>query len=94
MTDTPNGHTVLPQILSELVTVLRQQAGIIQELLNATEASRLCGLSPASWWRRHSAAEVPAAVHIGGATRWRRLELLAWIESGCPARKVWEAMKK
>jgi predicted DNA-binding transcriptional regulator AlpA len=65
-----------------------------KELLNDDESAGMCGRSTASWWRDHAAARVPAPVRLGGSTRWRRRELLAWIEAGCPPRKTWEALEK
>lgn len=37
-----------------------------------------------AWWSMFSAGRTPRA-------RWRRAELLAWIEAGCPDREAWEA---
>lgn len=62
-------------------------------LIPADEAGPLCGRSEASWWRDHAAARIPAPVKIGGRTFWRVEELRQWIDAGCPARKVWEAMQ-
>lgn len=36
-------------------------------------------------WRLLSSGELIAPVRIGGSTRWRRAELDAWLEEGCPA---------
>ena len=61
-------------------------------LLRAGEAARMCGLSRSTWYKNVAAGEVPAPVKIAGAVRWRRSELVEWIEAGCPPRVMWEAM--
>ena len=32
------------------------------------------------------AGRMPGKVRLGGAARWRRRDLMAWIEAGCPRR--------
>ncbi len=61
-------------------------------LLDAREAWTLCGLSKSSWYKHLAAGRIPRPVKIGGALRWRREELLRWIDAGCPARSAWDAM--
>jgi predicted DNA-binding transcriptional regulator AlpA len=63
-------------------------------LIPAGVAGPLCGRSEASWWRDHAAGRVPAPVKLGGRTPWRVEELRRWVESGCPDRRAWEALKK
>jgi predicted DNA-binding transcriptional regulator AlpA len=62
-------------------------------LVPAEVAGAICGRSKASWWRDHAADRIPSPVKLGGRTLWRVEELRRWIEAGCPARKVWEAIK-
>lgn len=57
-------------------------------LLTAGEAARLCGRSEASWWRDNSAGRCPMSVKIGGSTRWRRSDLVQWVQDGCPPRNT------
>lgn len=59
----------------------------LRELLTAAEAAEMAGVGKRTWWRYVSGGKAPAPVRLGGgggAVRWRRAELLAWIESGCP----------
>ncbi len=63
-------------------------------LLSAKEAWTLCGLSKSSWYKNLALGLIPRPVKIGGALRWRREELLHWIDTGCPARTVWDTMNK
>jgi predicted DNA-binding transcriptional regulator AlpA len=62
-------------------------------LLRARDASKLCGISLASWWRWDAAGRMPRGVKIGGARLWSRGELLAWIDAGCPDRAEWQARR-
>lgn len=75
-------------------TATADPAGIEQELLNAEQAWTICGLSKAAWYKANSAGRIPRPVKIGGAARWRRQELFAWIEAGCPPRAKWDTMAK
>ena len=50
-------------------------------LLSDHDASDLLGLSRATLWRRVSDGTLPQPVRIGGATRWRRDELIAAVEA-------------
>jgi predicted DNA-binding transcriptional regulator AlpA len=63
-------------------------------LLPAAVAGPLCGVSKATWWRLHAAGKVPAPIRLGGRTLWRRAELVAFCEAGCPDRKTWEAIRR
>jgi prophage regulatory protein len=56
----------------------------LRELLTAAEAAEVAGVAKRSWWRYVSSGKAPAPVRLGGAVRWRRSELTAWIEAGCP----------
>lgn len=58
-------------------------------LLNARDAARLCGVSPATWHRLTSAGKNPPSLKIGGSVRWRRSDISSWIDAGCPDRRTW-----
>jgi predicted DNA-binding transcriptional regulator AlpA len=63
-------------------------------LLSAKQAAALCGISPATWARWNAAGRIPAPIRLSpGCVRWRRAELVAWCDAGCPDRHSWEAMK-
>lgn len=61
-------------------------------LLDAGQAARYRGMSRAAWYKRLSTGLVPRPVKIGSIARWRKDELAAWIEVGCPPRSKWDAM--
>lgn len=61
-------------------------------LVTAGEAASSLGVSKAHFYRMHNAGRIPLPVRLGGAVRWRRAELLAWIDAGMPSRQQWLAM--
>ncbi|MFH0964723.1 MAG: helix-turn-helix domain-containing protein [Planctomycetota bacterium] len=63
-------------------------------LLKAEELGQLLGVSRGTIWSWHSSGKIPLPVRIGGATRWRRDEILAWVEAGAPPREKWIAIRE
>jgi excisionase family DNA binding protein len=57
------------------------------------EAATLAGVSRATWHRLRAAGKVPPAVRLGRKVLWRRAEIVAWIEAGCPDARTWAAMQ-
>jgi excisionase family DNA binding protein len=57
---------------------------IVPELLTTAQAARLLGIGERTLWRHSRSGAAPAPVTIGGTVRYRRSELLAWIDDGCP----------
>ena len=55
-------------------------------LLSDNTGAALLGISRATWWRRVNDGTLPRPLKIGGATRWRRDELLAAIEKAAAVR--------
>ncbi len=53
-------------------------------LVDAKEAARLCSISESMLYKLNAAGKIPAPVRIGSLLRWKRRELLEWIEAGCP----------
>jgi predicted DNA-binding transcriptional regulator AlpA len=62
-------------------------------LIPDTAAAAMAGVSRAHWHRLRAAGKAPPAVKLGGAVRWRRDEIVAWIEAGCPDARTWAAMQ-
>jgi len=56
----------------------------VPELLTTAQAAKLCGLGERTFWRHAHNGVAPAPVRIGGSARYRRADLLRWIEAGCP----------
>jgi len=61
---------------------------VAPELLKTKQAAALCGCGERTLWRWSRCGIAPRPIKIGdgrqGAVRYRRSELVAWIESGCP----------
>ena len=53
-------------------------------LIAATELAELLGISVRTVWRNESNGNLPAPVRLGGLVRWRRSEIMHWIDEGCP----------
>ena len=53
------------------------------------DAARLCGVAVRSWYTWDQLGKIPTPIHIGRKLFWRRDELLAWIDAGCPDRENW-----
>ncbi len=61
-------------------------------LIDAKEAAALCGLGISTWYNLVASGKVPDSVRLGRSVKWRREELLAWIDAGCPARTAWKTL--
>jgi prophage regulatory protein len=62
---------------------------LASELLRMREAAAFCNIGESTAWRYLSAGRFPKPIRVGGgALRWRRSDLIAWIEKGCPALKA------
>jgi hypothetical protein len=53
----------------------------------------LCSMSRAHWCRLEVTGKTPAAIRLGRKKLYRRAELIAWTEAGCPPRVEWETRK-
>lgn len=58
-------------------------------LMTAQEAWMLCGMKKTTWYKNQSRKKIPAPVRVNGFIRWRRQEILDWIEAGCPPQSKW-----
>lgn len=57
---------------------------IVPELLTTKEAARLVNCGERTLWRWSRSGIAPAPVKPNGSVRYRRNELLKWIDAGCP----------
>src|SRR5438067_13687419 len=62
------------------------------QLISKKSLARLIEMSVRSVGRKDAAQLIPRAIDLSGSKRWRKAEISAWIDAGCPARKEWEAM--
>lgn len=56
-------------------------------------AAALAGVSRAHWQRLRAAGKLPPSVRLGRKVLWRRAEVAAWIDAGCPDSRTWAAMQ-
>jgi len=63
------------------------------QTLGRRDAARFCGVSLATWDRHTAAGKVPRPIRLGGRVLWRRGELQAWLDAGCPDRRQWDVMR-
>jgi len=62
--------------------------------ISARELARLLDVSLRQVWRLNSTGKLPKPVRLGGSVKWRRDEIVAFVEAGCPDRQTWEAMRE
>lgn len=55
-------------------------------MMTAEELSETLCISLRQVWRLKAKGDIPQPVNIGRSVRWRRADILQWIEAGCPPR--------
>ena len=55
-----------------------------QRLIPAREVATILDVSVRTVWRLLCEGKIIAPVRVGRSVRWRRAELILWIEQGCP----------
>ena len=50
-----------------------------QVLWRVSEVARALAVDSRTVWRWASAGVIPSPIHIGGATRWRREDIMAFV---------------
>jgi len=64
-------------------------------LVDARAASHLIGIGRTLFLTMDQSGRLgPMSVKFGRRRLWRRAELMAWVEAGCPARTRWLAMRE
>ena len=59
-------------------------APITPELLSTERAAELLSVGSRTLWRWSHGGRAPKPLRIAGTVRYRRQDLLDWIEAGCP----------
>jgi excisionase family DNA binding protein len=52
-------------------------------LITARELAKLLRISTRTLWRLRSAGDLPKAVRLGSAVRWRLDDVEKWLAGGC-----------
>jgi len=63
-------------------------------LWNAKTLAAALSIGERTLWRLDAMGKVPRAVRLGKSKRWKRQEILEWIEMGCPDRREWEVRRQ
>lgn len=74
--------------------VTTELARIDSYLLPVQELAENLGVSPRQIWRLDSVGKLPRPVIVGQSKRWRRAEILSWIDAGCPDRAAWDGLRR
>jgi excisionase family DNA binding protein len=62
----------------------------LPELLTSAEAAQLANVGERTWWRWTKEGQAPAPAKLPGRiVRFRRREILAWIDANCPPMSRW-----
>ncbi|AQT68312.1 putative transcriptional regulator [Anaerohalosphaera lusitana] len=62
-------------------------------LITAEQFGHILGLSKRQIFRLNATGRVPKPLKIGGAVRWNKGEIHAWLQKGAPDRLTWEAIQ-
>ncbi len=72
-----------------------EQQTTAEELWKVKKVGQLTNQHERTVWRMHDSGKMPKAVRPGGkSVRWRKSDILKWIELGCPNRAEFEAAKE
>lgn len=64
------------------------------ELLSGKQVAQLLSISPAHFFKLKRTGRLgPMPVRLGRCVRYRRAEILAWIDAGVPSRHKWEILR-
>jgi predicted DNA-binding transcriptional regulator AlpA len=63
-------------------------------LIDLRVLATLLDRSEASLERDLPAGRLPAPVWLGGSRKWRRKEIEAWVDAGCPTQAEWEDLRR
>jgi len=69
---------------------MAETASLGPTLLTVAELAELLNTSPRSIYRFSTEKKLPAPLRLGQQPRWRRSEILAWIDAGMPPAEEWE----
>jgi predicted DNA-binding transcriptional regulator AlpA len=59
------------------------ESGCVVEMVNATTAAAIVGVSRRSWSRFVAVGLAPKPIRLGRCVRWRVAEIRNWISNGC-----------
>lgn len=54
------------------------------ELIDSVRLAAMLSISTRTLYRLKKQGCLPSPIRLGGSTRWRRRDVLRWIDRGCP----------
>lgn len=66
----------------------------LRELITIKQAAEICGMSDQMFYSLYKRGKTPDSIKFGRLRRWRKREILNWIDAGCPDREVWQQLPK
>lgn len=73
-----------------MMDTLQPDQGQLRLLLSVKQVAQIVASSERTLWRLSDSGQMPSPVRIGRSVRWRRSDILRWVELGCPSRQVFE----
>lgn len=70
--------------MSSRISTTENVQSSIAGLLTATDVARLLKVSTRTIWRMRTNQQLPPPIQFNHTTRWRREDILHWIQQGCP----------
>jgi|GEM_PF-1485140 len=61
-------------------------------LLTKSQMARLLGRTIRTIYRWEGQGRIPSSVNVAAQRMWVRDEIMHWIDSSCPPRRVWEKL--
>lgn len=61
-------------------------------LLTKDHMAELLGRTIRTIYRWESQGRIPSSVNVAAQRMWVRDEIMNWIDSSCPSRRVWEKL--
>ena len=73
---------------------LKQEAMRRQGLIDVGRVAEMFSVSQRTVYRLAETKAMPQPIKLGTLVRWREVEILAWLDEGCPNMRQWEPMRK
>jgi predicted DNA-binding transcriptional regulator AlpA len=84
----PLGSSDFTALVEAVKTAVSEVIGqSAPQLFDQVQARAFLGLSATTWFRAKAADQIPAPVLVGGAEKWRRVDLEEWLKRLRPARR-------
>ena len=78
-----------------MIAEIKQPDGEFEDVrtLNVKDLADCLRVSTRQVHRLNKSGSIPRPQRIGGCTRWRAAEIVAWLEAGSPVRSEWEKQR-